>query len=417
MYKYLLLFILPYLSLCLPNNKATAQTHPIKTVLIHPQDEPLLPPVVELNSGEILDFSFDLLGEEEQALNYRVIHCTPNGEKSAISSFDYIDGFDSGPIEDVEQSFNTSTPYYHYQVSLPNRDMRLLLSGRYRIDVFLRNQPDSTLASASFFVYERKAQSYLQEYNRGVSQLHQTWQQLELTLEGSQWQRQPQQVTAMVVQNYDYAHARIFSSPDEIRGDALVYRSPDKLKFQAGNEFRQFNTNSIEYANVGISQIEYHSGAYHYLLMPDRDLSYNSYQQRPDINGRFRIDAERRSDPDLEADYVYVYFSLPGKPFVAGEKVVLLGAFNQWSTRKEWLLPYNFEEKAYQKRFLLKQGYYNYAYGVLHPNGNLEKHVFSGNHAQTGNHYQAFVFFRSFGSNYDKLISVSQLSVNANELP
>jgi len=388
-----------------------------RTIQLHPVNAPLLAPLMELNSGDQLQFSFDLLGEEEESLSYRIIHCNPNGSPSAVSSFDYLDGFASAPVDEVEQSFNTSVSYYHYRVTIPNRDMRIILSGRYRVEAFMRSYPDSLVASATFFVFESLAKSNLQEFNRGVSQLHQDYQQLELTLSGSKWQNRPEQVTVMVVQNYDYRHARYLNQPAEIRAASLVYRSPNKLKFAGGNEFRSFNTNSIEYAGPRIREINFYQGRYHYLLHPDADRSFETYQQRPDINGRFSVDAERRGEPDVEADYVYVYFSLPGKPFVAGEQVVILGQFNQWEPSKEWVLPYDFEEKAYQRRFLLKQGYYNYTYGLVHPDGTLEKSVFAGSHAQAGNQYQAFVFYRPFGANYAQLISVSELGVNVNELP
>ncbi|MFO7940192.1 MAG: DUF5103 domain-containing protein [Bacteroidales bacterium] len=401
----------------LAGQPSTEALYNAKTIQLHPVNEPLLAPVMELNSGDQLLFSFDLLGEEEQALSYRIIHCKPNGSPSAVSPFDYLDGFDSAPVDEVEQSFNTSVSYYHYRVKIPNRDMRILLSGRYRVEAFVRSHPDSVVAAATFFVFESRANSYLEEFNRGVSQLHQDYQQLEVTVAGSKWQNRPEQVTVMVVQNSDYQHARYLNQPSEIRGASLVYRSTEKLKFDGGNEFRSFNTNSLEYAGSDIREINFYEGRYHYLLYPDADRSFENYQQRPDINGRFKIDAERRSEPDVEADYVYVYFSLPGKPFVAGEQVVILGSFNRWNAGKEWVLPYNFEEKAYQRRFLLKQGYYNYTYAVVQPDGTLEKHVFSGNHAQTGNQYQAFVFYRAFGANYAQLISVSQLAVNVNELP
>lgn len=416
MRKFLLVSILIIIGQNIYAQPMLTPAQRVKTILIHQEDAPISAPIIQLDGGAHLEFSFDYLHDEEVRLHYRLVHCNPDGSTSSVSTFDFVDGFADGPIEDVEESFNTLVPYYHYKLQIPNDNARILLSGRYRVEVFPQGMPDSTVASATFFVYEDLAQTTLQEYNRGINQLQQEQQHIELTLTGGRWLQQPEQLNILLVTNYDYTHPVVLSAPDEITSDALSYRHPKMMKFSGGNEFRSFNTNSTEYANVRVQEINYHEGIYHFLLRSDKDFTYANYESVRDIDGRFQVDAERRSLPSVEADYAWVYFSLPGKPFVRGERVVLLGGFNQWSGDSTWTLPYSFEHKAYERRFLLKQGYYNYCYGVVQQDGQLQKNVFSGNYAQTGNTYQALVFYRPFGGRYARLIGFSTLRLNSSTL-
>ena len=85
---------------------------------------------ITLNSEEYIRFDFDLLTDDIQWLNYRLIHCNYDGSPSNLSELDYIDGFNDIQIDQYEPSFNTFTPYYHYSFTIPNYDIRPTASGR-----------------------------------------------------------------------------------------------------------------------------------------------------------------------------------------------------------------------------------------------------------------------------------------------
>ena len=71
-------------------------------------------------------------------------------------------------------------------------------------------------------------------------------------------------------------------------------------------------------------------------------------------------------------------------------------------------MKYNFEEKAYEGRLLLKQGQDNYQY-VLMENEKPDFTYIEGNHAQTENLYTILVYYHDFRGGYDRLIGVSEV--------
>jgi hypothetical protein len=72
---------------------------------------------------------------------------------------------------------------------------------------------------------------------------------------------------------------------------------------------------------------------------------------------------------------------------------------------------YNDSLKCYQKRILLKQGYYNYEYVLLKDNQPAASETeLEGDHFETENSYSIFVYFRDITNNYDRLIGYKPFS-------
>ena len=69
------------------------------------------------------------------------------------------------------------------------------------------------------------------------------------------------------------------------------------------------------------------------------------------------------------------------------------------------------ERKGYEKRLLLKQGYYNYIY-VYKDNRKtqVEEGVVEGNHWETENEYTVWAYYRETGGLYDRLIALQNIS-------
>ena len=104
-------------------------------------------PVLKLNSGEILEVSFDDLTHEYRRYTYKIEHCDVEGNlTSELFESDYVySTADEGVIEDYETSQNTTVLYTHYKFSIPNTHMRPLLSGNYRISVMTENDDDENV--------------------------------------------------------------------------------------------------------------------------------------------------------------------------------------------------------------------------------------------------------------------------------
>jgi hypothetical protein len=128
----------------------------ISSVVLSPDEASMLPPIILLNSTEVLHFSFDDLDGDFKSLYYTVIHCNAEWEPSDVSNMDYIDGFPEQQISDYSFSRSTLQHYTHYKTQFPNEQFKLKLSGNYILKVYEDNDQDKLVLSRRFMVYENK---------------------------------------------------------------------------------------------------------------------------------------------------------------------------------------------------------------------------------------------------------------------
>jgi hypothetical protein len=91
------------------------------------------------------------------------------------------------------------------------------------------------------------------------------------------------------------------------------------------------------------------------------------------------------------------------------EDVYVVGSFNGFQRDAESKMSYN-GAGYYESRQFLKQGLYNYQYEVG-TNGNSSTSI-EGNHFETENFYEVFVYQRPFRPNADLLVGYFQLPIN-----
>ena len=77
------------------------------------------------------------------------------------------------------------------------------------------------------------------------------------------------------------------------------------------------------------------------------------------INGGFMVTVQDRDDPNIEADYTHVHFSLLTSEFL-NSSVYVYGGFNNFATTAENRMVYNSKKGIYETSILMKQGFYNY---------------------------------------------------------
>ena len=72
---------------------------------------------------------------------------------------------------------------------------------------------------------------------------------------------------------------------------------------------------------------------------------------------------------------------------------------------------------AYEGSYLMKMGFYNYAYVTVNRNerGSLPTFEFTeGNHFETQNSYDILVYYRTMGGRYDQLVGIYSMSSRNN---
>jgi hypothetical protein len=102
-------------------------------------------------------------------------------------------------------------------------------------------------------------------------------------------------------------------------------------------------------------------------------------------------------------------FSLKASRQLDKRGVYLLGEFSHQTLDSLSRMEYDDVEGVYRKEVLLKQGAYNYMYVV--PEGNqLSTAAIEGNHYETPNEYQIYVYYHPFAARYDRLIGIGVLN-------
>ena len=92
-------------------------TENIRSAQLIVDDDPLLPPVVQLGNQKQLQLHFDYMSHEPQRLVYHISHCNykwEKGEEESVFESDYISGLNGQVIEEYEPSYTptkTSTNY------------------------------------------------------------------------------------------------------------------------------------------------------------------------------------------------------------------------------------------------------------------------------------------------------------------
>jgi hypothetical protein len=361
-----------------------------------------------LNSNEKLDLNFDLLNDQAESYYYTIIHCDKDWNKSDIFPNDYLTGFPENPVEDYSNSFNTTVSYIHYKVIFPNDRISIKLSGNYIIEVYPAGKPDEPSITQRFVVTEDAAKINLTAHRPQMTKENNTHQQVDFVVNytGISINDPYRNIFAFILQNGRWDNEKRNLKPDLYGNNELKYNSlSDKNIFQGGNEFRYFDIKSIRYQTEYVKRIDYLFPNYNVYLQSSENRESKPYFYWKDFNGKYYIAFQEGHKPEIEADYVNVYFTLPSDQPVAGGKIYISGALNNWTFDKNNLMTYNPVSKAYEGSMLLKQGWYNYEY-VFVKEGETQgiASMFEGSHYETENDYIVLIYYRNPRDRFDRVI-------------
>ncbi len=368
-------------------------------------------PVIELNSDEYLEISFDQLSHEYHRYYYEIEHCDAAYKPSNISQFDFMDGFSTNYIDDYATSINTTVPYTNYRFELPNDNVSLKLSGNYRISVFDDDNNEKPVFRAYFSIVEPKVKIDASVSANTLIDNNKGHQQVSFTInhKGVQLRNPQQNVKVRVMQNGRTDNCVTNVQPTYILADQLKYEHNRALIFQAGNEYRRFETVSTRHIGLNIDHFEYFAPYYHATLFEDKLRNY-TYSYNYDHNGHYLVRYDDATDDSIEADYFFVHFALGhDSPFKSGN-VYLEGAFTYDDFTQRTEMKFNWDTYCYENVQFLKQGSYNYQYLYVPPGSTKgEAGPIEGNFSETENEYLIMVYYRATGDRYDQLIGIQQV--------
>ena len=359
-----------------------------------------------------LHISFDEMSHDVHFYSYTVqmMH-------SDLLSGEYLRGFTHKDITDFEHSINTSREYTHYRFDFPNEEMALTKSGQYKIVIYEDNKTDEPVAEVFFCVVEPMVKIDARMRANTDEEINGRYQQMDIDINTASLDvRDPGEVRVEVVQNNRFNDAVRLTQPTYVEPKRLRYINNKALIFEGGNEYHHFDAFSLFMAGHGIDRVYHEMGDYHVLLYPD-EISNGQYIHEFDSDGRYVVNAERMNDPDTEAEYMWVHWTLPAEqPWFDGALYVGGDLFgNELSLRNR--MQYDAQAKVYWLTALVKQGGYDYQYwfapksqeprakGQAHKTTTTQR--VDGSYWQTENEYAVYVYWRPFGARYDRLVGVS----------
>ena len=387
----------------------------IKTVILGKQGVEMSLPIIQLGSNEKLMLRFDELGDNSNYYRYRIDHCTHDWQISDISASDYMNGFEDGAIDNQQFSFTTIEHYTNYWQTIPNDISSFAASGNYLLTVYLQSDPDSIVFTRRFKVYEpmTTVEASVGKVQGSMGLMENQNLSVKVNpLEGKYFINPDTYIFVYAEQNGRKDLTRLLPL-ESMRGNTLNYRWKKENVFPGGNEFRFFDFSNLQFPMNNIWKIEYFGGENIVFLKPDEDRSRKPYSLDIGLNGQYKIAVANAQNPNTEADYAWVNFSLPQElPFLDGN-IYIIGDFTNWQMNDQSRMEWNQSMKAYTARLFLKQGYYAYQLLFL-PAGSTvgETSRLEGNHFQTLNDYYIYVYQRNPGDLYDRLIGFGQTQAN-----
>jgi hypothetical protein len=383
----------------------------VHTIQCFPVGNPLGYPITALGSGEQLEMRFDMFSDEFQSLRYGVIHCSHDWLPSPIESNQYIRGFATDQISDIENSFNTLYDFIHYRFNYPTDMSQPTVSGNYALIVFEGtdlNDRSAWIISQRIIIYELQATIRSNVHASSIIANRYTHQEVDFDLahKGFSINDPMNDINALIIQNFDWKRTSQFLKPIFIQPDVLTfdYFSGENT-FEGCAEWRFFEVKDVRYQSSQVEHIAQLDDGYHVYLRPNVPEGKRAYSSWQDLNGNYLVKNDQAGDDHVESDYMWVHFVLV-MPEISDAGVYIEGAFNRYNQLDA--CTYDKGLGAYTTKILLKQGYYNYRFvlrDLYQSSDNIR--VTEGSHAGTENDYHVVMYMYDRGLGVDRVISVA----------
>ena len=381
----------------------------VQTVLLYADDNQLNDPIVPLEDmmGR-LTLSFDIIDGQGEVLNYTFIHCDHDWQPTDIQRIQYATGYDSDRLDNYAFSRNTLIEYVNYQLKFPTEDMTPLLSGNYLLIVFGDDMNDLYF-TRRFMVFDEKAHvgvtvpRYPDDLN-----LTDTHQQLNVKVNLNNYLTgNTQQYSYLTIrQNGRWDNAAEDLKPTYVYPDYISFEHHPQTVFEAGNQYRRFNTSNFYFQSENLAHIRQTDESYEIDITTCESRARLAYTTYEDIHGEKFIYVENENlDNSTEADYCRVNFFYKSEVPLTHEDLYIMGALNDWCFNESNKMTYDYRLRGYTCSMVLKQGYYNFMFVTIDRSTyEIKTDLTAGNHWETNNVYKLYFYFYNALKGYDELI-------------
>lgn len=385
----------------------------IRSLQVSINDDPLVPAIMAKGKGMHVNIGFDELSHDYHRYHYHIAHCQADWtESEEIFESDYLAGLNDQPIEDYENSFNTTQLYTHYSLTLPNENTQLLLSGNYRVTIYDDEDEDTPVLTAEFCIVEPKMNVGVQVSSNTDIDFNSHHQQVSYSVGyGSIKVIDPQrELHTVVMQNRRQDNRVIDLKPNVITATGIQFTYQKALIFPAGNEFHKLELLDVHRPGMGIDNIRWHEPYYHATVYADRRA--DNYDDTEDQNGAWLMrNTAQEGDDETTSEYLLFHFALESETPISAGDVYLCGQWTNGTWDPECLMEYNRDTHLYEATLYLKQGYYNYQYRVCtDENVPGSTRATDGDFYETENEYIVLVYHRPQGGRYDQLVGYSKVN-------
>ncbi len=410
MYKYLLFLVFTFFSQIVYSQQDLVYDNiiydpRIKSVVFSKLNIDDRYPIINLQSDELLSLGFDMLGNKNEYFQYTVVHCDANWNPTPMQQTEYIQGMTLDNINDWKFSTNTYQRYVHYNLVLPNDNMKLMIAGNYLLKVFRNFDETDLVLTRRFMVLKSAVTIDAKITNSTLAQYRYSKQEVIFSVDHKGYQIIDPfgAVTAVVMQNSRWDNALTKLKPKFIHDNILEYNSYEDGLYPGGNEFRFFDFRSLRQLSVNV-RTKTRDSIYHVYLNYDEERGSKQYFQYLDNNGRRIIDNKDGINPVVDGDYADVNFYLMSMmPIEAGD-VYVYGELTDWKLLPEFKMYYNKNRGRYDCNVLLKQGRYEYIYAIKNEDGAPDEVTLEGCHANTENEYLILIYHKNIQFKFDELV-------------
>ena len=367
----------------------------------------LSPAVMRLKGDDVLYIGFDELSHDYHRYVYRLERCEADWTTSQeLFESDWLQGFNHNVIEQYERSINTTVPYTHYGLQIPNDRCRLIMSGNYRLHI-MEDGTDEDIATVEFMVTEQTMGLSIAVTTNTDIDTNECHQQVSFNLNyNNQLVTSPEdQIQTVVMQNAREDNWRRNVRPSYISQNGLQWQHQRRLIFDGGNEYRKFEILDPRHPTLGIEHVNWDGTNYQaqpYIAEPRLNYLYDE-----DADGAFYIRNSDNIENDFTSDYVWVNYRLKAPQLPSG-RIVIEG---RWTTEtpSTYLMDYDATQGLYTANILQKLGYYSYQYLWLKEDGTREPLPSEGNFYETENRYQVLVYYKGTGERTWRLTAYGQI--------
>ena len=399
--------------------KAMSQTYTdsvynahIKTVQFYNVKKEMSFPVIALQGEQAL-LAFDDLRGGTRNYYYTLEHCTSNWQPSNLSKAEYLQGFQDDRLLDYTYSTSTLQKYTHYELKVPNNNIRPKISGNYILKVYEDADPTKLVLTRRLYIIDAKVSIAADIVPSNNPSLRQSNQKVnfQVAFGGLNVQNPNTDIKVFLMQNARYETGIWNTVPSTIRGTQLIYNDINTNDFPGRNEFRHVDTRSLRLNSERVGHI-YRDTAYTVTLLTDLARSQEGYSLLYDNDGKFFVlNQDGGGEPRRDADYAHMYFSMFANKTDKEGSAYIVGKFNDYKLDNNSKLDFDPTKGRFFTSLFLKQGVYDYEYvWVDKDSGKADDVPIESTHFETENEYQLLVYYRPVSGRWDELVGYRLLN-------